>query len=360
MKQGVALLSALSWLQLASAGCCRTNQCLKAISGPLIDGSQDCLSLLAVTVTQEVNTVTETVTEIPTQYASLVETSVFTETVTSVVSTETQVQTIGITTTASTHTEVVTITQTIVGTHTSFQTSTTTLAAGSSSRIYARAADTVLAAQSMPTYAAADCPSWEYALTISVPTTISITTTVVESLVATETNTEISTELVTATASSTQAVDVPSTVTVTQTVIYANMLNGLTGGITWQAVSSSTSPSVQNKYIWKLDESGYLGLAYNIPPYSYAYTAYMSTSSAGSNWPQVGTTASVESQVAAGAAVAKIKGCVNSFTGELTLSVAGRRNILYCGGQLWMSAGVGEDVNRGSPCVQQFPKVITM
>ncbi|KAK4170758.1 hypothetical protein QBC36DRAFT_316413 [Triangularia setosa] len=105
MKHGFALVLAFGWLQLASAGCCRSNKCLQAVSNPLLcDGPQDCSSLLAVTVRPEVSTVTEIAIEVPTKYASLVETSVFPETITSVVSTETQLQTIG--TTASTETYV--------------------------------------------------------------------------------------------------------------------------------------------------------------------------------------------------------------------------------------------------------------
>lgn len=46
MKQGLALLSAFAWLQLASAGCYRTNKRLKAIANPLVDGPQDCSSFL--------------------------------------------------------------------------------------------------------------------------------------------------------------------------------------------------------------------------------------------------------------------------------------------------------------------------
>ncbi|CAP65083.1 uncharacterized protein PODANS_5_6710 [Podospora anserina S mat+] len=418
MKQGVTLLSAFGWLQLASAGCCRSNKCLQDITNPLFDGPQDCLSLLAVTITPEASTVTETVTEVPTM--SWVETVVFTETVTSILVTETELQTVDITTTADTETVVVTVTKTIVATDTSLQTLTTTVAPAST-RIYARAAETELS-PSMPSYATANCPSWEKyvkackcagvtattitaegpsattltstftdtAAIISVPTTISIITTVVESAVTTVTDTETSTALVTDTVSSTLTVDTPSTVTITQTVvetvspqasckpgpqvfkafaleagttpvyyIYANLLNGLTGGISWQGPSSSTAASVQNKYIWSIDQNGYLGLAYNVPPYTYSYTAYMSTASPGSNWPQVNTASSVDAQIAGGAAISKIKGCINSLTGELTLSVAGRKNILWCGQQMWMSAGLGEDINRGT-CIQMFPKVISL
>jgi hypothetical protein len=56
--------------------------------------------------------------------------------------------------------------------------------------------------------------------------------------------------------------------------------------------------------------------------------------------------------------MARVRGCVNSVTGELTIEAAGRTNILYCGAQLWISAGAGEDINRGSPCVPMYPKIV--
>jgi len=90
-----------------------------------------------------------------------------------------------------------------------------------------------------------------------------------------------------------------------------------------------------------------LNLAYNVPPYSFKYYAYMSTASSGSNWPQVNTEAAVRAQVNNGAAIAFVKGCVDSITGELKLDAAGRKNILWCGSQMWMSFTMGEDINRG-------------
>lgn len=139
--------------------------------------------------------------------------------------------------------------------------------------------------------------------------------------------------------------------------IYANLLNGLTGGLTWNLASTSTSTSVQNKYIWAIDAAGHLGLAYNVPPYSYKYTVYMSTASSGSNWPQVNTKTAVDAQVAAGAAVTYVNACVDGLTGELKLNAAGRTQILWCGQQLWMSNTLGSDINRGT-CVQMFPTVV--
>jgi hypothetical protein len=402
-----------------------------AIVSPVLgagDGVQDCSSLLPVTVTPTASTVTETLTVVPTEYNTGVDTAIFTETVTTTASTETQVVTVGTTVTAATHTDVVTVTTTVVATQTNLQTVATTLT-GVATRILPVKArgDTVTAIDlapkpTIPSYAAADCPSWEKyvsacecasvvpntvtaqappattitvsvtagAVIVAVPSTVSTTETVFVSVTATTGATEVDTVFVTATTAVTESAAVSTTVTVTQTVtqtiapsasckpynevgafkaiatevngspllIYANLLNGLTGGVNWQQASTSTSAAVQNKFIWALDSNGYLGLAYNVPPYSYKYAVYMSTGTPGSNWPQIGTQASVDSSVNNGAPVTKIKGCVNSVTGELTLEAAGRTNILYCGVQLWMSAGAGEDVNRGAPCVKMFPKIV--
>ncbi|KAK3994815.1 hypothetical protein QBC44DRAFT_340679 [Cladorrhinum sp. PSN332] len=381
MKQGhLAFLSAFGWLQLAAAGCCRSNSCLRAISGPLADGPQDCLSLLeAVTVTPDATTVTETVTEIPTQYASLVETDISTETVTSIVSTETLVRTIDTTVTAiSTQRSITYITQPMY-TVTVLHTLTTTLPATANGGIGARA---LLA---IPTYAAADCQSWskyvaackclgitqqtatastptvtvtasftDGAVVISVPTTISSTETVVESVTATEATTETitATEKPNVGAFKVRSTDWQGL----ERMMFADVSTGVSGGLTWSSPSTSTSPSVANKYIWALDDDGFLMLAYNIPPYSFKYTAYVQTSSTDSSrWLQVLPAANADSAVKLGI-TQKIKGCVNPDTGELTLEVGGRRNKLYCGTQLWMSNGEGPELNPGT-CVFMFPKI---
>ncbi|KAG7289926.1 hypothetical protein NEMBOFW57_006303 [Staphylotrichum longicolle] len=257
MKQGLTLLSALAWLQVASAGgCCRSNRCLKAIADPLVNGQADCSSLIeTVTVTPEVTTVTETATEIPTEYATLVETDISTVTVTSTVSTETLLSTID-TTVATTVTQrsIVQVTRPYA-TVTVFVTSTSTVVPQNTVTVIPRrGVDTALAPPSMPSYASAACQSWDKyvsacrcvsvtqqtvtasasaatvtvtvtdsaASTISVPTTISTTTTIVESKTATETDVQINTALVTATVSTTvtgNVLVIGSTGTVTSTVI---------------------------------------------------------------------------------------------------------------------------------------------
>ncbi|KAK4178773.1 hypothetical protein QBC36DRAFT_94239 [Triangularia setosa] len=269
----------------------------------------------------------------------------------------------------------------------------------------------------IPEYASEKCPSWEAyvnackcagveptavtaeapsattvtvsytadPITVSVPTTLSVTDTIYVSLTEKTAATDIETVFVTATTQLTQTVAVQSTVTVTQTstvvlagptclppsdvraframatlnnapvAMYANMLNALSGGMNWQTPSTSTSTSVQYKYFFKLDSEGRVILAKGIPPYSYEYALYASTGTTGSVWPQVNTKQAIENSIRAGGAVSFIKGCVNSETGELTLDAAGRKSILWCGNQLWMSYGNGEDINRGT-CVRMYPE----
>jgi len=231
------------------------------------------------------------------------------------------------------------------------------------------------------------------AVTVDVPSTVTTTETVIVSVTATTAATEVDTVSLTATIALTETATVSSTVTVTSTTtqtvqpqatcrpssevgafratatewnatpyfISANMANGLVVGLTWSLGSSSIVPNIQNRFLFKVDADGYLALAYNIPPYPYEYVVYIPTSSTtaeGSILLRAATRASVDAQIANGGKIAKVKACVNSVTGELTLDAAGRKNILYCDGQPWMAFGDGADVNRGSPCVKMYPKVL--
>ncbi|KAK3326050.1 hypothetical protein B0H66DRAFT_616880 [Apodospora peruviana] len=413
MKQSLVLLPGFAWL--AAAACCRSNQCLRVIADDSVlgrDGRADCSSFLAITVTPETITVYETVSEAPVDFTTQVTTKVSTVTEITTASTETALVTVKTSSTATTELLVSTTVETVVAatvTQTSVTYTTKTGAQGlkvrqdaepvipeyaspacSSFAKYASAcacagvtAETVTAGSApvttvtmtetstvlstvLSTEAAAETT------TVSVVVTTSETTTEVDLLTATLASTTTSTALVTATTSATTTQVVGSCLTgavlgafkanATQynnspLNIYANLLNGLTGGLTWNAASASTAAAVQNKYIWALDAAGRLNVAYNVPPYTYKYYAYMSTATQGSNWPQVNTEASVASQVNSGAAVTYLVGCVDSVTGELTLNAAGRTHILYCGSQLWMSyTSTGEDSGRGT-CTEMFPRV---
>ncbi|OIW31528.1 hypothetical protein CONLIGDRAFT_629205 [Coniochaeta ligniaria NRRL 30616] len=385
MKSQGSLLVLAAAVRLATADC-NANNCLRAVIGSAFttrNGAQDCSSLLVVTVTPATSTVTSTVTVLPTVYTTIVGTELSTTTESNTVSTQTADFTTQQTQTASTETDFTTIT-------------VTAAAATLKRRAVTKTCPTP------PAYAS-PCSSWpKYVSACScvgvVPTTVTATpeTTACTSTVTSSifsTISSIETDVISVTASTsateTQLISVIDTTlaTVTQTAIpssspvsvcgpasgpfkahatqyagndyyiYANLLNGLTGGVTWNALSASTAASVQNKYIWTIDANGHLGLAYNVPPYTYQYVVYMSTASSGSNWPQLGTQASVAASVAAGAAVTYVNACVDSITGELKLDAAGRTQIMYCGQQLWMSSTLGSDVNRGT-CVQMFPTIV--
>ncbi|KAK1833516.1 hypothetical protein QBC39DRAFT_346218 [Podospora conica] len=403
-KQGLVAILGLSFgSQLVAAGCCRSNQCLKAIVSAKT-GIEDCAALLAVTVTGTAVTLTETSTIVPTEYNTIVDTASITQTDTTTASTETLLFTTSTTTTASTETDRTTTTEIVTVTSTDFQTVTTTVGPP----VVSLAPLKARADLELPVYAAGVCPSLKKYIaackcagvtpvtvtqgvpattvtvqvttpvTSAVLTTFSTTETEVASVTSTVSTTVVETISVTVTSAVTETDQVSTTTTIPETttttvtsavasctiptvpfkatateynntplLMYANLMTGLTGGLTWQPASASTAASVQNKFIWALDSQGYLNLAYNVPPYTYKYYAYMSTSSSGSNWPQVNTEASVRASVNAGAAT-MIKGCVDSITGELHLDAAGRKNILWCGNQLWMSYGLGEDINRGT------------
>ncbi|KAK3484988.1 uncharacterized protein B0T23DRAFT_53804 [Neurospora hispaniola] len=431
MKQALFLASGFAWLNLASAACCRSNKCLKAI---VLNqhGIDDCASVFVETVSAPARIVTETVTVSSTQYATVLGTEIVTEIESTTAATETVFFTESSSVTAGTETVIQLTTETtIASTETVFQTitvpaptekkrdiDTLTFVEPTSSAPVEPAP--VQSSPALPEYAL-DCPSFNKyksackcigaeIVTVTVPVPISTvtveeTTTVSASVAATVTTTETELVSVTATASTTvtAVVDDVETVTATQTDVvsftatvtaietatlapepvqpvcqintgaframttfnnndlymYANMLNGLTGGLVWQTGSTNPSPAIQPRYNFALDSEGSLYLHDKIAPYTYTYYVYISTANSGSNWPQVNTKESIESAIAQGGRISKIKGCVNPATGELTLQDSiGRQNILWCGSQVWLSAGLGEDVNRGGACVQQFPKVV--
>ncbi|KAK4205400.1 hypothetical protein QBC40DRAFT_214868 [Triangularia verruculosa] len=426
MKQALTLLSAFTWLQVASAACCRTNKCFKAIADPLVNGLEDCSSAFeAVIVAPEVSTVTETVTEIPTEYASLVETeAVSTATATEVVSTETLFDTISTTVTATTTQTSVTRVTRAYATVTLTVTSTTTVPAGAASRIAKRAADTEPAptsgtpASAIPSYASAHCPSWEKytsickcagatqqtitgsasavtetvtftdsATTVSVPVTIPITTTIIDLITATETDTTTDTASITATVTTTVTGNVlvlGSTTTVTSTVVstvtaptqicsnvatfqatanqhantelylYAalnNGMSGLYGSTRWNPTAPTSQPHVYDVYNWILDDQGYLAFMYNG---NFKVSAYVT----------VGTAATLQMQMSSSAQYSpsyyeRVKGCVNTVTGELTLDAGGRKSVLLCGQQqlIYLSSGDGSEA--GLQCTRMYPKLVS-
>ncbi|KAG7293192.1 hypothetical protein NEMBOFW57_003238 [Staphylotrichum longicolle] len=399
MRQGAVLLPWFAWLQLSEAACCRSNKCLKAIVDPASgNGIQDCSANLVVTVTPTQSTLIETITVQPTEHNTLR-------------------FTLQTTVTEATQTDVVTRTDSPVYTETVLETVTVTTSAVVNNPINARqdASTSVPAyasehcrsweeyvkackcagvgaltvtAEALPA-ATVTVSSILGATTVSVPSTLSLTETVYVSLTETVAMTETDTVRVTATAQLTQTVTLaPDYVTVTETttttvapaatcsapsavgafkaaateqggqslLMYADILNGVVGPLMWKPDSPSPVLNIKNKYIWKLDADGSLALASNIPPFTVNYLAYVSTTTAAASlWVQVQPRADVESLVASGYGV-KLKGCVDPATGELTLDVNGRKNILWSVGQFYVSSGDGSDLRRGE-CTKMHPKI---
>ncbi|VBB79530.1 Putative protein of unknown function [Podospora comata] len=430
MKQGLAFVSAFGLLQLASAACCRTNKCFKAVADPLVDGLQDCsLALEIVTVTPQVTTVTETVTEVPTQYVSVVETDATTATVYSTVETQTLLNTISTTVTCTTTQHSLVYVTHAYNTVTVLVTSTTTVLPSAATQIVARSADTDLAptsgtlAPSIPSYASAHCPSWEKyisvckcagatqetiivspsaatmtvtftdsvaATTIPIPVTLSTTTTVIDEVTTTEYNTQTETASVTATAVTTVTGNVlvmGSTTTVTSTItstvvapaercsnvanfnavatdsansqryLFSQLNNGMAGlygSMDWASAPVEPVIDVYKMYKWVLDEEGYLATLYLVGQSTYKVSA----------WVSPGSAASVRLQARTGAEYSpanyiRVKGCVSTATGELTLDVGGRKSILLCGNnQVFLSSGDGSDT--GLSCTRMYPRAITV
>ncbi|KAK4172183.1 hypothetical protein QBC36DRAFT_390617 [Triangularia setosa] len=389
MKQGLTLLSAFAWLQIASAACCRSNKCFKAIANPLVNGQQDCSSLIeTLTVTAYVTTITETATETPTVYATLVETDISTETVSSTIATETLLNTVSTAVTAATTTQrsVVRVTR-AYDTVTVFVTSTTTILASAETGIAERAADTELATSSgiptsyIPSYASAHCPSWDkyvsacecagvtqetltaspstatvtvtftesaVPITISVPTTISTTATIVELITATETGTRTNIASLTATVSTTVTQNVlviGLTTTVTSTIIQTTVVTPVetckSNVGNFQAVATQYANT--ERYVFAQLNNGMAGLygASGVNPDSYR-DGYLATIA----WVNPGTTGTMPLQVRTGA---EVKGCVNSVTG-------GKKNILICGTSVYLSTGDGSET--GLTCTRMYPKII--
>jgi hypothetical protein len=139
--------------------------------------------------------------------------------------------------------------------------------------------------------------------------------------------------------------------------IYANPLNERTGGVSWNSLSSSPSPSQQNRYIWTIDSQGRVLLANPIPPHTFTLAMFISTATAGSQWPQFAVFDTIQSQIANGARIDWVYGAVDPVTNRLYLNAGGRKNILWCGVQLWMSTGKGEDVQRGV-CTVMHPIIV--
>ncbi|KAK3337942.1 hypothetical protein B0H65DRAFT_308032 [Neurospora tetraspora] len=414
---GIVALSGAALLQVASAACCRSNKCLKAVALADFEGVMDCESNLIVTVTPSASIYTETVTLVQ----SAVDTVLFTETTTEIASTETQILTEITTVTAATVTDI--ITETVTEPYTATLVSllpevTSTSTAYQNPPLKLKARDTLTQieeANPLPTYATADCADWSQyskackcvgvtastitasaavetvtvtvsdALTTVVATAFSTYTDIIsvtETVSETETETIPATDLITATAI--QTISAVETVQATSTPVAVvplickprgqsfrasnpgfpdgstRWMNIANGGslIAWQGFAGVPAPGSTGALTstWTLDANGYLELAQPVVGQTSVYAAYVLVSDTGASVsvrPKL--KADVEAGVAAGT-MKRVKGCVNAATGQLTLSANGRSNMLSCGNGLYLSTGMdGKDVRSDGSCVYLTP-----
>ncbi|KAK3375705.1 hypothetical protein B0T24DRAFT_664853 [Lasiosphaeria ovina] len=314
----------------------------------------------------------------PTEYTTVVDVEFATVTETLTASTETQLFVVSTTTTASTEILVVPTTKVVENTQTVVKTVQTTQLAVNWRR---QAATT----QVIPDYAS-QCPSWEKyvsackcagvaAVTVSVEAQSTTTTADAISILASTNTPSVLSE--TTTTSTTQTVtSVAPLVLQTQAVSAFKALAtdftapACTCGPTYRAApragcSGSRRPArrgrqrrirtclpstVSGAWCWR-----------NIPPSTASYAAYINTAdgSAGSSsrWPQADVSTNVDARVASGTASYVFAG-VDTVTNRLYLDGGGRKNILLCGAQVWLSTGLGNEVNGGQPCTVMRPVIV--
>ncbi|RYP00496.1 hypothetical protein DL764_006488 [Monosporascus ibericus] len=112
--------------------------------------------------------------------------------------------------------------------------------------------------------------------------------------------------------------------------VYANFvgIGQQNAQLVWAGSSSFPVARIQNKYIWVLDSDGNLILANAIPPNTYKYYVYASTSSSGGVWAQVSIQETAQTTINNEGKWPNVKGWINSATGELSFDASGRKNIL--------------------------------
>ncbi|KAK4463675.1 hypothetical protein QBC42DRAFT_337495 [Cladorrhinum samala] len=390
---GVVALSGAAMLHLASAACCRANQCLKAVVDA--GGLADCSAKLpVVTVTPSAVTLTETLTAVE----SAVETALFTETLTETAATETVLFTELTTITAATQTDMVSETVTVPVTTTVVSTAapvTTTVFVYPPAQRVRRAASS--GSRSIPYYAAEACADWEKyvkacgcagvepaTITVSAVTErVTVTasdaiTTTASTLSLTQTDVVTLTETVSSTATdiislaetvaATETVTASPITTVTTTVTSAPPLvsvqckatnvfrfydsssrwmvaNTVTNVIEWQTTINGMSPVNLPVGMWTIDPSGYLELRYSNNAQTEALVPVVSAGlTDDSAQVTLKPKSSANDEVAAGSSV-KVQACVPEGDVYLRMQAAGRTNIVDCGNTLYLSKdATGSDV----------------
>ncbi|EAA33387.1 hypothetical protein GE21DRAFT_6473 [Neurospora crassa] len=250
---GVVALSGAALLQVASAACCRSNNCLKAVALADFEGVMDCKSNLIVTVTPSASTYTETVTLVQ----SAVDTVLFTETTTEIASTETRILTEVITvTSATTETDFLTETVTISYTTTLISllpevTSTSTIYKNhpidiDALKLKARMTQVEEANPLLPTYATADCADWsQYSKACKCIGITASTITASVAVAAVETVTVTASDVATLSTTSTAIISITETVsdTVTETIGVTDLITATTTLTISSAVETATTTS---------------------------------------------------------------------------------------------------------------------
>ncbi|OIW26859.1 hypothetical protein CONLIGDRAFT_646994 [Coniochaeta ligniaria NRRL 30616] len=199
---------------------------------------------------------------------------------------------------------------------------------------------------------------------ISVTASTSSTETDIIQLTATVSTTQIDIVSSTSTASATSTPTTVVMLTCKQPGSFFRVSSSYTDGTTrymnvvssanmvaWQTVSAPSATG--STYTWTLDSNGYLQLAYPIGTATQVAVPYIDLSVKTSSV-QIKTQSKsvVDAAVAAGT-YARLKGCVNAATNEVTITGSGRSNILTCGNAFYLSTGTGSDIR--SDCVQFFP-----
>ncbi|KAK3398286.1 hypothetical protein B0T20DRAFT_204001 [Sordaria brevicollis] len=212
-------------------------------------------------------------------------------------------------------------------------------------------------------------------LSSTVTDIISVTETVSD----TETSTIGATELITATATLTTSAPVETVVSTSTAVSVVPLtcrprnipfrastpfpdgstrwMNSVSNTIVaWQSFASGTTGSGLYSSTWQVDANGMLEQVNVLPGQTQVLAMYVdATRTLETAQVLVRARSEVEAAVDQGR-WARVKGCVNAATGELTMStVRERRNILSCGNGLYMSSGDGKDVR--SDCLVLRPVV---
>lgn len=132
--------------------------------------------------------------------------------------------------------------------------------------------------------------------------------------------------------------------------LYTFMSGPVNAQMYWSELDTSTNPTVENKFIWKIDSNGHLMVA---NPAVGGVTLAPWVMASGDN-PQISRLTDAQTRVANGNA-AFIKAAVDPATNKLYLEGFGRKNLMLCAvTALYLSAGTDRP---GSVCQVHVPTI---